>query len=424
MSPGLLFHLAREAAGTLSALRLGRDELDNLRRHRLRNLLHASARAPLHRARFRDAKIDHAAIAADPDAVLAALPSMSKATLRLAGAAALRDGRIGSGWYASSSSGSTGEPFTMRFDARAWAILKHLVKARSRLASGVRALDRIAILDAIPLAAEGASFMERAGRVRRISVFRPANDIARLLDEFAPQAVYGLPSVLLEAGTVRRRSARPARVFTGGELLPSGARAALADLYGGPVHDCYGTSETKEIAWQCEAGGVHVNADVLHVEVLDDSDQPSPQGVEGALAVTVLVNSAMPLIRYRTGDRGVLLPSACGCGLALPLLGVMTGREADVLEFGGGRRLSPYALTTALERVGGLQRYQITQLAPGRLRVRALAASGLDQVAARCRVQDMLGAEVGAAVDIEVEFVEHFIIPAGRKFRVVEPLAS
>ena len=67
---------------------------------------------------------------------------------------------------------------------------------------------------------------------------------------------------------------------------------------------------------------------------------------------TSLVNHAMPLLRYRMGDRGSLLPGRCECGLAFPLLGVVTGREADMLELQGGRRVSPYALTCALERVG------------------------------------------------------------------------
>jgi phenylacetate-CoA ligase len=424
MNRDLVYHLVREAPATLGAVRLRREPLEQLRRRRLAATLRAAMRSPLQQERLRAVGADDAAIAADCDGVLAALPPLAKDTLRAAGTAALRDGQAAASWYSSSSSGSTGEPFTMHFDPRGWAILKHLVKARSRFACGVRPLDRVAILDAIPVQAEGTLLAERAGRVRRISIFRTANDVARMLDEFRPQAVYGLPSALLEAGTSRRRSARGVRVFTGGELLPPGVRAALTDLYGGPVHDCYGTSETKEIAWECAAGGTHVNADVLQVEALDGADRPVPSGTEGALVVTLLVNDAMPLLRYRTGDRGCLLPASCICGVALPLLGLMTGRESDVLEVAGGRRLSPYALTTALERVGGLQRYQVTQLAPGRLRVRALAASGVDHSAARGRMLDLLAAEVGGAVTIEVEFVERFTIPVGRKFRVVEPLAS
>ena len=207
-----------------------------------------------------------------------------------------------------------------------------------------------------------------AGRVARISVLQPAEIVAAQLVAFAPDAVYGLPSTLREAGAILQGGGARFRIpliFTSGELLHAGARAAISRAFQGRVFDIYGSSETKEIAWECPAGGMHVNADVLRVEILDEDGRPLPEGAEGQIVVTSLVNHAMPLLRYRMGDRGSLLPGRCECGLAFPLLGVVTGREADMLELQGGRRVSPYALTCALERVGQVLRYQITQLGSG-----------------------------------------------------------
>lgn len=421
MSIRLAWHLATEAAPVFSALRASSSDLDRLALRRLARTLREAMRAPLHRERLRAAGIDARFAAADPIGALRALSPLDKATLRAAGTAALRDSRIDRSWYASHSSGSTGEPFTMRFDVRGWAILKHLVKARSRAACGVSAASRIAILDAIPVADEGGSLIEQSGRVRRMSVRRAPDELARAIARFDPDVIYGLPSALLEAGSWLR-CRRPIHVFTGGELIAPATRAALRSMYGGPVRDCYGTSETKEIAWECCAGGAHVNADVLHLEVLDDTGAPAAPGEEGALAVSVLVNDAMPLLRYRTGDRGVLTGAPCGCGVALPLLGVVTGRETDVLEV-AGRRLTPYALTTALERAGFLERYQVTQLEPARIRVRAVPAPGVDHATAQRRVRDVLSDELPGTAHIEVEFIERFTATMGRKFRVIEPLA-
>ena len=100
---------------------------------------------------------------------------------------------------------------------------------------------------------------------------------------------------------------------------------------------------------------------------------PLPTGEEGNLVATLLVNHAMPLFRYLTGDRGALLSGACACGRSSPLLGVVSGRLADMLVLQGGQRISPYALTCALERIGGVLRYQVSQLDPARVRVRAIA---------------------------------------------------
>ncbi|TDD34674.1 hypothetical protein E1287_15900 [Actinomadura sp. KC06] len=69
--------------------------------------------------------------------------------------------------------------------------------------------------------------------------------------------------------------------------------------------------------------GMHVNADFVHVEVVGPDEAPRPYGRAGAIVVTDLVNTAMPILRYRIGDAGTLQePGACSCGRALPLLRV------------------------------------------------------------------------------------------------------
>ena len=104
-------------------------------------------------------------------------------------------------------------------------------------------------------------------------------DDRRPLLAFAPDAIYGLPSALLEVASVLRDRGQTlaiARVFTSGELLRPAVREAIADAFQARVFDIYGSSETKEIAWECPEGAIHVNADVIHLEVLDDDGRPCP----------------------------------------------------------------------------------------------------------------------------------------------------
>jgi phenylacetate-CoA ligase len=298
------------------------------------------------------------------------------------------------------------------------------VKLRARRACGTRPSDRVALLDAVP-ASESA--VETAGRVARISILQPAARIAAQLAAFAPDTVYGLPSALLEAGQeLRYRGARlrVKRIFTSGELLRPAVRQALADAFGAPVYDVYGSSETKEIAWECPAGGMHINADVVRVEVLDEAGHPVPLGVEGNLVATLLVNHAMPLLRYRLGDRGSLLAGSCACGHPFPLLGVVTGRRADMLVLAGGHRVSPYALTCAMERVGDVLRYQVTQLEPARLRVRAILDGVADRTQVAGRIRAVMRHDVAPFLETDVEFVDRLPTGPRAKFRVVEPLST
>jgi phenylacetate-CoA ligase len=311
---------------------------------------------------------------------LRALPPVSARELRLAGWGALRDGWARPWWPSSRSSGSPGEPLRVYYDLPAWALLTYAVKHRARAACGITGDARIATLDTIPPFREGCSLPELVRPFQRISIMQPPAVIAEKLVLHHPSALYGLPSALLEAGRGLEALGRrlPIRVlFTSGELLHPSARAALTGMFHAPVLDIYGTSETKEIAWECLFGGRHANADVLHVEVLGPDGAALPTGEEGDIVVSVLVNRAMPLLRYRTGDRGYLLPDRCRCGCALPLLGLVGGREAETLEL--DRRLSADGRMTPVEQLNGVPQYQVSPLDRRRLRARSIPAASADR---------------------------------------------
>jgi acyl-coenzyme A synthetase/AMP-(fatty) acid ligase len=103
---------------------------------------------------------------------------------------------------------------------------------------------------------------------------------------------------------------------------------------------------------------------------------------------------------------------------------VVTGRQADVLVLAGGQRVSPYSVTCALENVGDLVRYQVTQIDPARVRVRAIVGSESNRDQVADRVQSMLRTHVASFLEAEVEFVDRLPTGPRAKFRVVESLAS
>ena len=421
------YWLARDARAAGCALDLDAASLGALTARRTRALLVDAQRSPFHAARMRNAGLSRPDTLRDVDLPLAlqSLPPLTKHELREAGSAALRDGRISATWLSSRSSGSSGEPFRVYYDARAWAMIKYLVKMRARRAAGMRLMDRVAVLDAIDPSDEGRTLLERAGRLRRISVFRSPAEIAAALSAYAPAGIYALPSALLEIARACDAGAprvRVRRIFTSGELLTGAARRAIIAAFGGELSDIYGTSETKELAWECSAGSRHINADVVHVEILGDDASVAPRGTEGEIVVTLLGNRAMPLLRYRTGDRGTLLDERCPCGRASPLLGVVSGREADVLELADGSTLSPYLLTMALEPIAGLAQYRVVQTERDLLRVSAIAGSGANAAALESAIVAALRNELPRSMRVEADIVERLERGARAKLRVVQPL--
>jgi phenylacetate-CoA ligase len=215
---------------------------------------------------------------------------------------------------------------------------------------------------------------------------------------------------------------RARRIFTSGELLTGAGRREITATFGGSLYDIYGTSETKEIAWECSAGSRHINADVVHVEILEENGALAPPGTEGEIVVTVLVNRAMPLIRYRTGDRGALLDGRCACGRESPLLGVVSGREADVLELTDGSTISPYTLTMALESIAGLAQYQVVQAESDLLHVSAIADGSRDANTLASAIVGALRAALPCSMRVEAEIVDQLERGARAKLRVVQPL--
>ena len=425
----LAYWLARDARAASSALDLAPEALSALAARRLRALLVDAQRSPFHDARMRAAGIPRPAVLRNAELALAlqSLSPVTKRDVREAGDSALRNGRASASWFSTQSSGSSGEPFRVYYDARAWSMLKYLIKMRSRRAAGMALTDRVAILDAIPISSEGHSLLERAGRVRRISVFRPPAEIASLLAYYRPAAIYALPSTLLEVARARQDGAptvRVPRIFTSGERLADRARDTIAAGFGCALFDVYGTSETKEIAWECTKGSRHINADVVHVEVLDERGVVVPAGIEGEIVVTLLMNFAMPLVRYRTGDRGVLRDSHCACGRRTPLLGIVSGREADTLELPDGTTRSPYMLTMALEGIPDLAQYQIVQAERDLLRVNAVATAGAhtDRSMLERAIRDSLRDVLPRDIRIEVSIVGRLARGPREKVRVVRPL--
>lgn len=126
-------------------------------------------------------------------------------------------------------------------------------------------------------------------------------------------------------------------VWTTSAPLPEVKRRYFENIYGCKAYTQYGSCEFYWIAAEChEQSGMHIATDARHVEVVNERNEPVPDGEWGDLIVTDLLNYAFPLIRYRIGDRGRLLSGKCPCGRPFPMMGYVRGRISDVIHVPGG----------------------------------------------------------------------------------------
>lgn len=150
--------------------------------------------------------------------------------------------------------------------------------------------------------------------------------------------------------------------ITMSESLAEEVRNGIKDLFHANVVARYSNCECGIIAQQCcDNTEYHINAASFFVETLKfDSDEPAGDDTPGRIVVTDLFNRAMPLIRYDTGDVGVISQSS-KCHLPGRVLSRVDGRRVDCIYSTDGKILSPYVINNTLWRFKELKQYQFIQ---------------------------------------------------------------
>lgn len=148
-----------------------------------------------------------------------------------------------------------------------------------------------------------------------------------------------------------------------GEPLTPHRRQLLQEIWGVPVYDNYGMTETGPLAMACRVGRLHPWEDHFHMEVLDERlEREAPAGEIGQLVVTSLTRRATPMVRYVTGDRVRRMEEPCPCGQNVELH--VRGREADTLRV-KGRQLDLWDLEAIVSRLPSRRFWRVHAEADG-----------------------------------------------------------
>lgn len=273
----------------------------------------------------------------------------------------------------SRTSGSTGEPTTTYFDEDCWLTTKYALKIRRMVANQVGVFKHVVIISELNNEEIRHSQSLALGNVlfkkTMLSIHEPIQEHLPYLIENKVDAIYGFPSYfdeLMHYCDANNIKLSPIPViFTSSEVLRSTLREKIKNYFGARVCDIYGSTEFKEIAWQCSEGNYHLNFESVWAEDhYLDNDQKNH-----CTLLTSLLNKAMPLIRYQIGDFSKFNELSCNCGRQSPILESILGREIDMILLPDGRRISPYLLTTVIETNDVISMYQIIQVANDKLEV-------------------------------------------------------
>jgi len=136
-----------------------------------------------------------------------------------------------------------------------------------------------------------------------------AENIVTYLKKFKPDAVLGIPSMLIEVAEYasgRNIEINIASVFYAGEALSEVRREFLKKIWQTKYFGSagYASVDAGVIGYQClhcSPGEHHVFSDLIDLSIVD-----------GEAVVTSIARQSMPVVNYRTGDR-IEWISDCSC---------------------------------------------------------------------------------------------------------------
>ncbi len=235
------------------------------------------------------------------------------------------------------TSGSTGEPKRVFYTWREMQMLTNLAAASLRVGHP----GRLWALIALPIghglwmgAAMAARAVERAGGLPiPVGAGSPAETL-RWMQRFEPNVVMSSPSYMTALTREAERQGYQARleaILLGGEMLTAAHKRYFQEYWGAQVFDAYGSTEIGGAQTIALPECIAFNLNDLHLvtEIVDPSSGVPAD--EGELVFTTLTREAMPLVRYRSGDRARW--ADCPCWLPFRSIRLL-GRIDDMLVAG------------------------------------------------------------------------------------------
>jgi phenylacetate-CoA ligase len=241
------------------------------------------------------------------------------------------------------SSGSTGTPVVMPYtdsDLDQWAECM----ARCLVMSGLRPGDAIQITPSFGLFNGGFGFYHGARKAGMFVIPTGAGNTprqVRLMQDFKVRGLMGVVSYglrIIEELEKNGQSLDDLKIGVfGAETFSDAMQVKLNRLLGIESFDIYGMTETGGVGttgMDCPAhNGIHVWEDHYLLEVINpETGEPVEDGKEGELVFTALTRTALPVIRFRSGDISrVVGREKCSCGRTHTRIDRIQGRLDDML---------------------------------------------------------------------------------------------
>src|SRR5439155_1254716 len=359
------------------------EKLLELQRGELQRIVEAAGHTPYYRKLFADRGIEISRLRGPED--LAQIPILDKETVRQNPERFVDERLDLRRLYTSLTSGSSGTPIRV-FQTQTFEPIEEAFLARQWRWAGFSPTDRRVKIRGdllLPASMDSARPWRRnlASRELRMSAYHLSpTTVQAYVDRirgFRPRAIIAYPSSVSSLAALARDAVPRLQVplvFTSSETLSPAQRGLIEDAFGARVFDHYGMTEGAVAIQECERGTYHVIPEYGVTELLPVGDDASGELRE--VVSTGLINRAMPLLRYRTGDivRIKQDDGRCACGRHFTAVREILGRQEDIVQAASGAWVG--RLNFVFGGLSGVVEAQIEQEANHDIVVRVVRGAG------------------------------------------------
>ena len=269
--------------------------------------------------------------------------------------------------HKSSTSGSTGIPFTVFQD----------YKKRMRTIADLKVFgeycnypshERMIFFRALAKNNRNADQEEAENIFYIDSSNLNESNLKSMVDEInnkKPRIILGYSSTIVELAKyicryIEHYSCTLKSVLVIGEGLENGDRNLVEKAFNCKVYRRYSNMELGILAQDSGDGGKYfLNWGSYFFEVLKlEDDEPAGEGEIGRIVITDLFNKAFPMIRYDTGDLGIL---ECNDRESFPYLKEIYGRKRDCVYTTNGLLVSPAKISVSMWGCKNVRQWQFIQ---------------------------------------------------------------
>lgn len=212
-------------------------------------------------------------------------------------------------------------------------------------------------------------------------------------------------------------------IIAGSEALHDDVRVKVKEQIGCEIISQYADEEIGILAQESiptseKDNVMYLNNASCIVEVLKiETDEKAEYGELGRIVVTDMHNHAFPIVRYDTGDVGIMMPPN-GKSNGFPILSKLYGRRLDLCYTTSNQPFSPMTIGRIMKHYDKIAQWQFVQTGEKNYLLKIVMGNAIEGYLDSAI--DTLIETLGADAEIEIEYVNEIpVLASGKRKPVV-----